>query len=59
MLVLTKKKMLKLLTSVRKGGLFTVLRVAYLSFVKEVMIPGKKYTRRLASWPCDIRDCRN
>jgi hypothetical protein len=33
MLVLTKKKTLRLLTPVRKGGLFTVLRVAY-SFVK-------------------------
>ncbi len=39
-LVLTKKKTLRLLTSVRKGGLFTVLRVAWLSFMKGVMIPN-------------------
>jgi hypothetical protein len=56
-LVLIKKKTFKLLTPVRKGGLFTVLRVACVG--RRVMIPSKKYTRRLASWPCDIRDCRN
>ena len=57
LMLVTKKKTFKLLTSVRKGGLFTVLRVACVG--RRVMNPSKKYTRRLASWPCDIRNCRN